>query len=84
VRRSPLLATVLALVGSVGVLPAGTAPAVELRDAELVAGGAPALQKGAGTVRLEDSRRGRPGPPVFVAEPGAPWLVRAVRAGSCI
>lgn len=37
--------------------------AVELRDAELVAGGSPVLQNDTGTVRLEDARLGRVGPP---------------------
>jgi hypothetical protein len=54
-------------------LAAGTASAVELRDAELVASGSPVLQNGAGTVRLEDARLGRLGPPVFVPEPDALW-----------
>ena len=52
---------------------AGPALAVELRDAELVAGGSPVLQNGTGTVRLEDARLGRLGPPVFVPEPGTVW-----------
>jgi hypothetical protein len=46
---------------------------LELRDAELVAGGSPVLQNGAGTVRIEDARLGRLGPAVFVPEPGALW-----------
>jgi hypothetical protein len=54
-------------------LAAGAASAVELRDAELVAGGSPVLQNGTGTVRLEDPRLGRLGPPVFVPEPGGLW-----------
>jgi len=54
------------------LLPA-TAFGIELRDAELVAGGNSVLQNGAGTVRLEDSRLGRVGPTVFVPEPGALW-----------
>ena len=49
------------------------AAGVELRDGELVAGGSPVLQNGTGTVRLEDARLGRIGPPVFVPEPGALW-----------
>lgn len=69
--RIPLLAAVLALAGPVDVLSAGTAPGVELRDAELVAGDSPVLRNGAGTVRLEDTRLGRLGPPVFVPEPEA-------------
>jgi hypothetical protein len=51
----------------------GAGPAVELRDAELVAGGSPVLQNDTGTVRIEDARLGRLGPPVFVPEPGALW-----------
>ena len=69
----PPLAVVLALVGLLAPLAAGTASAVELRDGELVAGGSPVLQNGTGTVRLEDARLGRLGPPVFVPEPGALW-----------
>ncbi len=61
----------IAIVGLLVAIAAGTASAVELRDAELVAGGSPVLQNGAGTVRLEDSRLGRLGPLVFVPEPGA-------------
>lgn len=49
--------------------------AVELRDAEIVAGGSPVLQNGTGTVRLEDPRLGRVGSSVLVPEPGAPWLL---------
>ena len=48
-------------------LATGTASAVELRDAALVAAGSPALQNGTGTVRLEDSRL------IFVPEPSALW-----------
>jgi hypothetical protein len=66
-------AAVLALVALLALLAAGTASAVELRDAELVASGAPALENGTGTVRIEDSRLGRIGPAVFVPEPGALW-----------
>ena len=54
-------------------LTAGAASASELRDAELLAGGSPVLENGAGTVRLEDARLGRIGSTVFVPEPGAPW-----------
>ncbi len=64
---------ILALVGLLAALVPATALGVELRDAELVAGGEPVLQNGSGTVRLEDSRLGRLGPPVFVPEPGALW-----------
>jgi hypothetical protein len=69
IRPIPPLAAVLALAGP---LAAEAAP-VELRDAELVAGGSPVLQNGAGTVRLEDARLGRLGPPIFVPEPGSVW-----------
>jgi len=69
-HRIPSLATALVLAG---LLAAGTASAVELRDAELAAGGSPLLQNGAGTLRLEDARLGRLGPPLFVPEPGALW-----------
>ena len=55
-------------------LGAGTASAVELRDAELVAGGSPVLQNGTGKLRLEDGRLGRPGlSSILVPEPGALW-----------
>ncbi len=64
---------ILALVGLLAALVPASALAVELRDAELVAGGEPVLQNGSGTVRLEDARLGRLGPPVFVPEPGALW-----------
>ena len=60
---------ILALVGLLAALVPATAWAVELRDAELVAGGEPVLQNGAGTVRLEDLRIGRVGPTVFLPEP---------------
>jgi hypothetical protein len=57
----------------VSLLLPGANAAVELRGAELVPGGSPVLQNGTGTVRLEDARLGRLGPPVFVPEPGALW-----------
>ena len=60
---------ILAFVGVMAVLAPATASAVELRDAELVASGSPVLQNGSGTVRLKDSRLGRPSSPVFVPEP---------------
>ncbi len=63
----------LGLLGLLALLLPAAAGAVELRDAELVAGGTPVLQNGAGTVRLEDARLGRVGPTVFVPEPGALW-----------
>ena len=63
----------IAIVGLMVAIAAGTASAVELRDAELVAGGSPVLQNGGGTVRLEDARLGRVGPTVFVPEPGGLW-----------
>ncbi len=55
------------------LIATGTHAATELRDAELVAGGSPVLQNGTGTVRLEDGRLGRLGPPVLIPEPGALW-----------
>jgi hypothetical protein len=62
------------LVGLLAPLAAGTASAIELRDAELVAAGSPVLQNGSGTLRLEDARLGRLAPTVFVVpEPGALW-----------
>ena len=63
----------IAILGLMVALAAGTALGIELRDAELVAGGAPVLQNGTGTVRLEDPRLGRPGPTILVPEPGALW-----------
>ena len=63
----------IAIVGLAAALAAGTASAIELRDAELVAGGSPVLQNGTGTVRLEDPRLGRVGPLILVPEPGALW-----------
>ena len=50
-----------------------SAGAVELRDAELVAGGLSVLQNGGGTVRLEDGRLGTLPVPVAVPEPGVLW-----------
>lgn len=66
-RRAALVLSLPALLVPVA------ASSVELRDAELVAGGNPVLQNGAGTVRLEDARVGRVGPTVFVPEPGVLW-----------
>jgi hypothetical protein len=65
--RAALVLSLLAL------LAPAAASAVELRDAELVAGGSPVLQNVGGTVRLEDARLGGVGPTVFVPEPGALW-----------
>ena len=65
--------TILAIVVLVAALAAGNASAVELRDAELIAGGSPVLQNGLGTEPLEDARLGRLGRPVFVPERGALW-----------
>jgi hypothetical protein len=73
-RPVPSLATALAFAGLLATPASSMGPAVELRDAELVAAGSPVLQNGAGTVRLEDPRLGRLGPPVFfVPEPVALW-----------
>ena len=55
------------------LIATGVHAATELRDAELVPSGSPVLQNGTGTVRLEDSRLGRLGPPVFIPEPGVLW-----------
>ncbi len=55
------------------LIATGAQAATELRDAELVPSGSPVLQNGTGTVRLEDGRLGRLGPPVFIPEPGALW-----------
>lgn len=71
--RSRTAAWVLAVMGLLAALAAGTASAIELRDAELVAGGSPVLQNTTGTVRLEDARLGRLGPPVFIPEARALW-----------
>jgi hypothetical protein len=68
-KRTLALAFLLALL-----LPA-SAGAVELRDAELVAGGSSVLQNGGGTVRLEDGRLGTLPVPVAVPEPGGLWQV---------
>ncbi len=62
-----LLLSLLALL-----LPA-EALAVELREAELMAGASPVLQNASGTVRLEDARLGGAGPTFFVPEPGGLW-----------
>ena len=52
---------------------AGAASAVEVVDAELIPSGSSMLQNGSDTIRIEDSRLGRLGPPPFVSvpEPGA-------------
>ena len=72
VRGRPDLARAAVLVplGLLALLVAGTSSAVELRDAELMAGAARTLQNGTGTVRLEDARLGSLSPPIFVPEPG--------------
>jgi hypothetical protein len=66
-------AKVLSLVSLMAVLLPATAFAVELRDAELVAGGNAIFQNGLGTVRLEGARLGRVAKTVFVPEPGGLW-----------
>jgi hypothetical protein len=63
----------IALAGLVVLLAAGMGSAIELRDAELSAGGSPVLQNGGGTVRLENLRLGRLAPAIVVPEPGALW-----------
>jgi len=70
VRPIQPLAAVFVLLGLLTALESGTASAVEVRDAEIVAGGFPVLQNGSGTVRLVDARMGRLSPPIFVPEPG--------------
>ena len=75
--RSRTLPILVPLLGLLAVLVTESAGAVELRDAELVAGGSPVLQNGTGTVRLEDARLGRLGPPVFAPEPGVLWQLGA-------
>jgi hypothetical protein len=69
----PTLTRAALVLSLLALLVTATASAVELRDAELVAGGNPVLQNAGGTVRLEDARLGRVGPTVFVPEPGALW-----------
>ena len=74
--RSPHPATkILVLTCLLALLLPASAGAVELRDAELVAGGSPVIQNGAGTVRLEDGRLGTLPVPVAVPEPGVLWQV---------
>ena len=62
---------ILVLTCLLALLLPASAGAVELRDAELVAGGSPVIENGAGTVRLEDGRLGTL--PVPVPEPGVLW-----------
>lgn len=66
---SPFRCAVCALLLAALLFPAAAA-AVELHDAELVAGGSPVLRNAGGTVRLEDARLGSLGT-VVVPEPGA-------------
>ncbi len=73
VRPIPPLAAILALVGLLAPLAAGTASAVELRDAELVAAGSPVIQNGSGTVQIVDSRMSRLSRGIYIPEPGAVW-----------
>ncbi len=66
----------VAIVGLLVGIAAETASAVELRDAELVAGGSPVLQNGGGTVRLEQAQVNATNRPTFfVPEPGTALLV---------
>jgi hypothetical protein len=53
------------------LLLAGGAAAIELRDAELLAGAERVMQNSAGSVRIVDARLGRIGRLVFVPEPDA-------------
>jgi hypothetical protein len=64
---------ILALACLLGLFVPASAGAVELRDAELVAGGSPVLENEARTVRVEDGRLGTLPVPVAVPEPGGPW-----------
>jgi hypothetical protein len=64
---------ILAFACLLALLLPASAGAVELRDAELVAGGSSVLQNGGGTVRLEDGRLGTLSVPV--PEPGVLWQV---------
>ena len=69
-----MIAALIVVAGTMtSALWAAPALAVELRDAELVAGGSPVLLNYTGTVRLEDARLGRLGSPVYVPEPGGLW-----------
>ena len=53
------------------LLLGGGAAAVELRDAELLAGAERVMQNSAGSVRIVDARLGRVAALVFVPEPDA-------------
>jgi hypothetical protein len=66
---------ILAFACLLALLLPASAGAVELRDAELVAGGSAVLQNGGGTVRLQDGRLGTLPVPVAVPEPGVLWQV---------
>jgi hypothetical protein len=71
-RNFLLAATkILALACLLALFLPANAGAVELRDAELVAGGSPVIENGEGTVRLEDGRLGTVSVPV--PEPGVLW-----------
>jgi hypothetical protein len=56
----------IVVVGLLAALATGVAIGVELRDAQLVGGGAPELQNGSGTVRILSPRLGGE---IFVPEP---------------
>jgi hypothetical protein len=66
-----ILALVATLSAPVAVAVATTASAIELRDSEFIAAGSPVLRSGAGTIRLENGRLGRPTVPL--PEPGTLW-----------
>ena len=71
-RRRPSTFTLVATLVALFFAAAGAVgAATKLLDSELVASDSPVLQNVSGTVRIEDSRLGRLGPPVFVPEPGA-------------
>ena len=62
------------LVGLLALLLAGTASAIELRDAEVTVGAVPVLQNAGGTVRLEQPQVNAVGHQTFfVPEPRALW-----------
>lgn len=65
------LTKILAQMGLLAALVPATASGIELREAELVAGGSPVLQNGLGTLRLEGPRLGRLAPVVLPELPGA-------------
>jgi hypothetical protein len=61
-----ILTRSMVVVGLLATLATGVAIGVELRDAQLVAGGVPELQNGTGTVRILNPELGGK---IFVPEP---------------